>query len=71
MRTINRDLPLLWKNGLSRCCQQLLELMNIPTENDSAIITQPSLRPVKIAANWEFLGKKVDINLLTGNLSPE
>ena len=45
--------------------------MNIPTENDLAIITQPGLSPVKIAANWEFLGKKVDINLLTGNLSPE
>ncbi|NCR09836.1 MAG: hypothetical protein GPI95_16650 [Microcystis aeruginosa LG13-11] len=28
-------------------------------QNDLAIIAQPGLEPVKIAANWDFLGKKV------------
>ncbi|MBE8994755.1 hypothetical protein [Microcystis aeruginosa] len=49
------------------CCQQLLKLINISTahrqvetrQNDLAIITQTSLEPVKMAANWEFFGKKV------------
>ncbi|NCQ71477.1 MAG: hypothetical protein GPJ27_18390 [Microcystis aeruginosa L111-01] len=27
--------------------------------DDLVIITQPSLQPVKIRANWEFFGKKV------------
>jgi hypothetical protein len=28
-------------------------------QNDLAIIAQPSLEPVKMRANWQFLGKKV------------
>ncbi|WP_256378105.1 hypothetical protein [Microcystis aeruginosa] len=28
-------------------------------QNDLAIITQPSLEPVKMRANWQFFGKKV------------
>jgi hypothetical protein len=28
-------------------------------QNDLAIITQTSLEPVKIGANWQFFGKKV------------
>lgn len=49
------------------CCQQLLKLINISAAhrqaktrpNDLAIITQPSLEPVKIRTNWQFFGKKV------------
>ena len=49
------------------CCQQLLKLINISAahrqaetrQNHLAIITQTSLELVKMAANWEFFGKKV------------
>ncbi|MDB9413806.1 hypothetical protein [Microcystis aeruginosa] len=47
--------------------QQLLKLINISAayrqaktrQNDLVIITQTSLEPVKMAANWEFFSKKV------------
>ena len=63
MRTINQSCHYFAKMVLVvvgySCCQQLLELMNISAENDLAIITQTSLEPVKMRANWQFFGKKV------------
>ncbi|MCA2655174.1 hypothetical protein [Microcystis sp. M061S2] len=71
MRTINQSCHYFGKMVLVvveySCCQQLLKLINISAahrqaetrQNDLAIITQPSLEPVKIGANWQFFGKKV------------